>query len=189
MLSFGTATGETCHGSGRSGFQNVSADLSYAIKSKPSLFYNFCLLSSFVLWMTFLYILLSKKFKDFGIILPFKCWGLVWSGDQTKRQEGLVIYLLYFIHNFSQKLILVCFVFREMQGPEYCCNIRHFINCRTLFMKLFDNTPFCWVHSYRFLLAMVIIWYKYQILLLKEKQLYLNLGKNEGNKIFPKQRW
>lgn len=63
--------GETCHGTGRSGFP--TADLSYAIKSKPSLFYNFCPLSSFVLWMEVLYILLNAKFEDLGIMLPFKC--------------------------------------------------------------------------------------------------------------------
>lgn len=55
------------------GFPDVSADLSYAIKSKPSLFYNFCPLSSFVPWMAVLYITLCKKFKDLGIMLPFKC--------------------------------------------------------------------------------------------------------------------
>lgn len=137
QCSFRTATGETCHGTGRPGFPNVSADLSYAIKSKPSLFYNFCPLASFVLWMAVLYILLNTKFKDLGIMLPFKCRGLAWSGDQTKRQGALVIYLLYFIHNFSKKLILICFVFREKYGPEYYHNMWHFINCQTLFLKLF----------------------------------------------------
>lgn len=73
MLGFRTAIGEMCHGTGRSGFPGVSADLSYAIKSKLSLFYNFCPVSSFVLWMAVLLILLSEKLKDLGIMLPFKC--------------------------------------------------------------------------------------------------------------------
>lgn len=58
---------------GESGFPNVSADLSYAIKSKLSLFYDFCPVSSVVLWMAVLLILLSEKFEDLGIMLPFKC--------------------------------------------------------------------------------------------------------------------